>query len=207
MRYRSVEIFGDEKRLEGLCRTSLFGPGRLTWDLLACARRAPPLPAVSVGTGPDVLVVENSDPCWAAVDVLSHAGDHAIGAVVRGSGNAFPAQVSSPDRGCGRSRPRGGKRLVLGDFDPSGLEIAARAAAAAAELDMPAIRPAHRLWEAMAARPTQDPGRCDWETTGGRGWLGEPLWGQFHRIRAERGRVAQEAVAPEVIAAWATAAT
>ncbi len=204
MRYRSAEIFGAEKRLESLARTALFGPGRLSLELLACVRRAPPLPAVSVGSGPDVLVVENSDPYWAAVDVLSRERGHPVGAVVWGSGNSFPAQVESLSADVAGRGPVVGNIWYWGDFDPPGLAIAANAAAAASQLDMPAVEPAYRLWESMAERPAQDPGGRTWEGAAGRAWLGEPLWERFGRVRDECGRVAQEAVPPDVISAWAT---
>ena len=204
MRYRSAEIFGAEKRLESLARTALFGPGRLSLELLGCVRRAPPLPAVSVGSGPDVLVVENSDPYWAAVDALSRQCGHPVGAVVWGSGNAFPAQVGSLAADVAGRGPVAGGIWYWGDFDPPGLGIAASAAHAASQLDMPAVEPAYRLWEAMAERPAQEAGGCAWDRDAGRDWLGESLWERFGRVRDERGRVAQEAVAPDVIAAWAT---
>lgn len=204
MRYRSAEIFGDEKRLESLARTALFGPGRLSLQLLACARRAPPLAAVPVGSGPDVLVVENSDPYWAAVDALSRERGHPVGVVVWGSGNAFPAQVGSLAGDVAGRGPVTGNIWYWGDVDPPGLGIAANAAHAASQLDMPAVEPAHQLWEAMAQRPVQDPGTCTWDGDAGRNWLGESLWERFGPIRDQRGRVAQEAVAPDVIAAWAT---
>ncbi|WP_157734713.1 Wadjet anti-phage system protein JetD domain-containing protein [Actinopolyspora erythraea] len=203
MRYRSAEIFGDEKRLEALARTTLFGPGRLSLELLACVRRAPPLPAVSVGTGPDVLVVENSDPYWAAVDVLSYRDNHPVGAVIWGAGNSFPAQVGTLAVDVAGRGPVTGEIWYWGDFDPPGLAIATNAAAAAAELDMGHLKPAHLLWEEMAGRPTQNPGHCAWTGEVAESWLGPPLWERFSRVRAEQGRIAQEAVPPYTIAEWA----
>jgi len=206
MRYRSAEIFGDEKRLEVLARSSLFREGRLTLELLACVRRPPPLPAAAVGAGPDVLVVENSDPFWAAVEVLSqHDAEHPVGAVVWGSGNSFPSQVGSLAADVAGRGPVTGSIWYWGDLDPPGITIATNAAATAAELNMPPVEPAHALWETMADHPAQAAGHHQWPTTFDRHWLGKPLWDRFAHIRSKNARVAQESIAPEAIAEWARA--
>jgi hypothetical protein len=62
MRERSLEIFGDEKALDRLVTSVLFGPGRLSLTQLRAYRSRPPLPAMRVGEGPVLLVVENSRP-------------------------------------------------------------------------------------------------------------------------------------------------
>ena len=36
LKYRSLQLTGDEKRLQKLCKCRLFGPGRLTLDMLGC---------------------------------------------------------------------------------------------------------------------------------------------------------------------------
>ena len=38
MRYGSAELFGDEKRLENMMRSNLFGDGRISLAMLACTR-------------------------------------------------------------------------------------------------------------------------------------------------------------------------
>jgi len=62
LRERSLEVFGHEKTLDRLLGTGLFGPGRITLDLLRTFRAHPPLPAVHIGTG-DVLLVRHAGPC------------------------------------------------------------------------------------------------------------------------------------------------
>jgi hypothetical protein len=64
VRVRSAEVFGDEKRLDDLVKTRLFGPGRLSLELLGAVRYPPPLPTRLVGDGSSVLIVENVDPFW-----------------------------------------------------------------------------------------------------------------------------------------------
>lgn len=203
VRYRSAEIFGDEKCLDGMARTALFGPGRLSFNLLACVRIPAPLPAVAVGTGPDILVVENSDTYWVATDTLRKTHTHRIGAVAWGCGNAFPSQVAALGVDIGGRGPVTGTVWYWGDLDPAGLTIASDAATAAAAGGLPDIKPATALWAAMAERPAQNSGTVNWSATPGRNWLGDQLWQETATIREKRGRVAQESVTADVVAAWA----
>ncbi|WUI01547.1 DUF2220 domain-containing protein [Spirillospora sp. NBC_00431] len=201
MRYRSVQLFGDEKHLEAMARTSLFGPDRLTLETLACVRIPPPLAAATVGAGPDVLVIENSDTYWTAVHTLRHQITHTIGIVAWGAGRAFPSQVPTLTVDIAGRGPVTGTVWYWGDMDPDGLAIASGAAAVGT---IP-ILPARALWVAMAERPVQSPGTIDWTATPGREWLGPELWTQLAEIRSASGRVAQEAVPSTVIAEWAAA--
>ena len=62
LRERSVEIFGDEKRLDSLLGSQLFAPGRLTLELLRCYLPTVPIYVVSApanGASRPLLVVEN----------------------------------------------------------------------------------------------------------------------------------------------------
>lgn len=206
LRYRSVELFGDEKCLEGMARTNLFGPGRLSLEMLACIRIPAPLPAVVVGPGPDVLVVENSDTYWVAVEVLGQRDNHRIGAVAWGCGKAFPSQVAALGADVAGRGPVTGCVWYWGDLDPAGLVIATDAAAAATAAQVAQVRPAAGLWSAMGNRPIQETGDVDWLTTPGRHWLGTELWRQLARIRDAKGRVAQESVPAAVIGDWAESA-
>lgn len=202
-RYRSAELFGDEKRLDAMSRTKLFGPGRLSFDLLGCRRIPAPLPAVVVGDGPDVLVVENSDPYWVAVEVLTRRTGHPVGAVVWGSGNTFPSQVAVLAHDVAGAGPVSGTVWYWGDLDPRGVMIALDAAAVARTEDLPRIRPAIGLWEAMAAATVQRAGAVDWSGVDAEPWLGRELWSALEPVRAARGRVAQESVPIAAIEAWA----
>jgi hypothetical protein len=206
-RYRSVELFGDEKRLEAIARTGLFGPGRLTFELLACVRIPAPLPSAMVGDGPAVLVVENSDTYWTAVDVLRGSSGHPIGAVAWGSGNAFPSQVSAFSVDLGGRGPVTGDVWYWGDLDPPGVAIAVEAARVAARAGgAVAVRPAAGLWAAMAERPVQDAGRVTWpDPAAGLSWFGAQVWHLFDPVRNVAGRVAQEAVPGNVIGEWSAA--
>lgn len=202
VRYRSVELFGAEKRLERLARGALFGPGRLSLAMLACRHLPPPLAAVALGDGPDVLVVENSDTYWVAVDAVRAAGYRCrVGAVVWGSGNSFPSQMDALVVDVAGRGPVSGTVWYWGDLDPAGVTIAAGAAAGAARLDVDFRAPA-ALWRATATAPHQDAGAVDWSPAlAAAAWFGA-LWECFTPVVAGSARVAQEAVPAGVIEAW-----
>ena len=203
MRYRSAQVFGDEKRLETMARTALFGPGRLSMELLACQRIPPPLAAAKVGSGPDVLVSENSDPYWMAIEALRTEAAHSVGLVVWGAGKSFPIQIPTLNVDVAGHGPAQGTVWYWGDLDPDGLAIAVEAANVATIVGGPAIRPATRLWAAMADAPVQSAGSVDWPVAVGQHWLGTELANRLDMVRRARGRVAQESVPPSVIAEWA----
>lgn len=119
---RSLEIFGDEKRLDALRQgETLFG-GRLGLADLAC-RRLPPLLVWHPGHSgcPVALVVENA----AAFDSFRWFNERAglWCAVVWGAGNAFRHSHAGLDAVFAAT---GGERAVyFGDLDPKGVEILA----------------------------------------------------------------------------------
>ncbi|HYG22092.1 MAG TPA: hypothetical protein VEH04_04855 [Verrucomicrobiae bacterium] len=127
LRERSVEIFGDEKRLDSLLGSQLFAPGRLTLELLRCYLPSVPIYVVSVpddGASRPLLVVENHT----TFDTLCRWNEkqRLYSAIAFGAGAAFIAA-------CESLRPHliapgcSGKLLYFGDLDPKGLWIPARA--------------------------------------------------------------------------------
>lgn len=203
-RFRSAELFGNEKALDSLAKTALFAEGRLSYDLLRCTRYAPPLPAAVVGYGPDVLVVENGDPYWVAVEALRTLPGHPVGAVVWGCGSSFPSQVASLATDIAGRGPVTGTIWYWGDLDPRGVAIASSAADEAAVNGLGPLLPAVSLWGAFASCDVSQPGQHLWSETG-RSWLGDQLWQVLEGVRDAAGRVPQEAVPPDAVAAWAAA--
>ena len=201
VRYRSADIFDREKRLDELARTRLFGPDRLSLDLLSCRRIAPPLAATVVGTGADILVVENSDTYWVVLEALRGIKGHGIGIVAWGSGRSFPSQVASLGFDVAGRGPVRGTVWYWGDFDPAGIDLAVAASRAT---DAIAVVPAVGLWAAMADVDVQGAGEHDWERVNDAEWLGDELSQRLQHIRAARGRIAQERVPVELVATWAT---
>jgi len=177
-----VPVLGDEKALDALSKSVLFGDGRLSFDLLRCQRIPPPLPVAAVGDGPDVLNVENSDPYWYAVDQLRAHPGHPIGAVVWGSGDTFPTQVPALGIDVAGRGPITGTALYRGDLDPKGVRIAADAASAAAALGVAAIRVPVELWAAHLAVPVTRLGSYQWDDTGA-AWFAAELWAELEPVR------------------------
>lgn len=200
-RIRSAEILGDEKALDTLSKSVLFGDGRLTFDLLRCQRIPPPLPAAAVGDGPDVLIVENSDPYWYAVEQLRAHPGHRIGAVIWGSGDTFPAQVPALGVDVAGRGPVTGVAWYWGDLDPKGVRIAVDAARVANVSSVAPIKVPVELWAAHLEATVTSPGAYQWDGTGA-AWFNTELWEAFEPVRSARGRVSQEACAPAAIAAW-----
>ena len=140
---RSLEIFGDEKRLDQLARGSaLFGESRLTPEKLCCFIVPEPLPWAA---GPDpsgpLLVIENA-ATWHSYSRWN-AEQKLFSAVVYGCGNRFMDGVCSlSDIFTALSGPR--RVLYFGDLDPQGLLIPQEASARAQAAGLPAVEP--HLW-------------------------------------------------------------
>ncbi|MCA9559197.1 MAG: hypothetical protein KC583_11625 [Myxococcales bacterium] len=137
-RERSLEVFGDEKRLEALRGGSLFAPGRLTLDTLRCFAVSPPLVWRSFAGAPVGLIVENHHS-WHSFCRFS-AATGAYAAVVYGAGKALLKALPTLAE---VAEAAGVERFVyLGDVDPDGLHIGRRATEDAAALNLPPIAPA-----------------------------------------------------------------
>ncbi|MDZ5455303.1 Wadjet anti-phage system protein JetD domain-containing protein [Azohydromonas lata] len=154
---RSLEIFGDEKRLDALrSGDHLFG-GRLSLHTLGAFVVPPPLPyRPAAAPGRPVLVVENHDSFWSFGEWNQHARRYA--AVVYGAGEAFRSSGAALGQVLREVRASGAE--YLGDLDPKGLRIPMefnRAALPAGPQVAPAL-PAYR-WLLDHGR-TRDKAQC-----------------------------------------------
>jgi hypothetical protein len=139
---RSLQIFGDEKRLDSLRATTLLRDDRLTLRALGCYTVAEPL---GWERGPNatepLLVIENACTWDTYCRWNRETGE--FSGIVYGGGNRFMDSVS-------RLRDVfseiGGTRRVLyfGDLDPQGLRIPRAASRLALRCDLPPIEP--DLW-------------------------------------------------------------
>lgn len=192
LRERSLELLGEEKALDTLVGTSLFGPGRLTLELLRTYRVTLPLHITSVGSGDVLLVVENSDTFDSLRRALSETPGR-VGTLAWGAGAGFEASVLS----VASVMPAVREIRYFGDLDAAGLRIPAAASRLALLEGLPAVRPATALYTALLAvgrsRGAQLPldGQRAEELVG---WLDPPHRQPCRRLLAERHRIAQEAV-------------
>lgn len=119
---RSLEIFGDEKRLDALRASggnSLFG-GRLPLSALGAFVVPSPLPyRMADAAGKPVLVVENHNSFWSFGEWNQQAKRYA--AVVYGSGTALYGSGKALEQVL--HEVGGVGALYLGDLDPAGVRI------------------------------------------------------------------------------------
>lgn len=142
---RSLQIFGDEKRLDALHSSTLFQKDRL--DLrthLCCEHIGVPLAwqrgPVNASTQP-LIVIENAATAHSYCRWNETGGF--FSAVVYGDGNRFIDGIKFLKE---IFKELGGPRRVLyfGDLDPQGLRIPQEAAKRVQSADFPAVEP--HLW-------------------------------------------------------------
>lgn len=202
---RSLQIFGDEKRLDALLATSLFQSDRLTLDLLRCTIVGEPL-GWKRGPGPaanrPIIVIENAATwhsyCrWNAERCL-------FSAVVYGKGFQSAASVQYL---ADVFSELGGQRPVqyFGDLDPPGLEIPQLATAYALAHGLPKLEP--HLWSYRQLLQVGQGKETDWE-----GDPADPLCVEWLGNLAEPGlelfargkRLAQEHIGWEFLSGQAS---
>jgi hypothetical protein len=202
MRERSVGLFGREKRLDELVRTPLFGPGRLSLELLRCFSMSPPL-AFELGPagteGRPCLVIENHHTWWSFCGWNARVGQYS--AVVYGAGGGFGREavafLAEHSRRWGTSVAE-----YFGDLDPEGLAIPRRAAldfAADLHIDIvPATRWYARLLDLADAATL--PVLAPYPLNDGIQWLGGDLEPRVRRYLSAGVRVPQELLGTEQLA-------
>jgi hypothetical protein len=145
IKYRSLQLTGDEKRLGVLAKGALFGPGRLSLELLGCLQNIPPLAWESVNEQPSMIVFENTASFTVARGVLMEMRHPPYGMVAYGGGASFIQSI--------RHLTHIGRPISLieyvGDLDRPGLRIAKAASEAAIQIGLPPVKPAATLHQAM----------------------------------------------------------
>lgn len=197
---RSLEIYGDEKRLDGMCSgDSLFG-GRLQLSTLGCFRVPQPLPyRLADAPGKPVLVVENHNSFWSFGEWNHQTKRYA--AVVYGSGEAFRRtgralqQVLREVDGIGAE--------YLGDLDPKGVRIPCDFNGTA-ETGSPQVRPARAFYEWLLVHGTRrhrhECAKVD--ATCAEKWLGHALAAQVTELWGSEHWIPQEALGLEQLLAF-----
>lgn len=200
-RERSLDIFGDEKALDHIVFTPLFGAGRLTYRLLRFRPCWPPVHQEILGNGP-WLLVEN----WTTFETLAiyARGSDWDGRLIWGAGNQVGTRLES--LAAAGQAPAGGL-WYFGDIDTPGFRIARMAADRAEGLGFGPARPATALYglcyEAGSPRQGKPPDASlsQWIVR----WIGEPLGHELVTVLAGKGKIVQETVGVELLATQGTA--
>ena len=197
---RSLEIFGDEKRLDNLrTGTSLF-KGRLSLKALGAFLVPLPLPYRQANApGKPVLVVENHNSFWSFGEWNQTALRYS--ALVYGAGEAF----RSTGQALGQVlREVGGDGAeYLGDLDPKGVGIPLEFNRASSTQDLQ-VRPALDLYQWLLSHGhRREKPECRGATAQmATSWLGLELGAAVAEIWAQGLWIPQEALGFEQLRSW-----
>jgi hypothetical protein len=120
-KYRSLQLTGDEKRLEKLCRGMLFGPDKLSLEMLGCEKEILPMVIAPISVAPVMLLFENAAPFMLARRVLSDLGNSRVGCIGYGGGTQLIKSVGY----FSMIDPCVQEIYYVGDLDAEGLQIGA----------------------------------------------------------------------------------
>jgi hypothetical protein len=199
---RSLEIFGDEKRLDQLRagRTNLYG--QLSLAALGCRICPIPLPFEAgplSARGQPVLILENNDS-WASFSLWNRRAARYAAVAYAGGGHGKSIAYDENFIDELLERFESTKLLYFGDIDPAGLHIASGAAERRAKRQALPLQPADRLYGWLLAHGTRTPIQ-----SGQRGkftdvaWLPEELRGRVEALFLQRLRIPQESLGTRVL--------
>ena len=141
-KYRSLQLTGDEKRLESLASGSLFAQGCLTLEMLGCLPESLPLATEHLSSEPSMLVFENAAPFMLARRIAAGSAKPLFGRLAWGAGTqVLKAVCYFP-----MIRPTVTEIFYVGDLDAAGMRIAADLQRASTSIP---VRPATRFHQAM----------------------------------------------------------
>ncbi len=194
-RERSLDICGDEKALDAVVFTPLFGDGRLSYEMLRCEPCWPPVHQEILGVGP-WLVIEN----WTTFRTLAGAARRCgwEGRLIWGAGNQVGTRLTS----LAAAEPAPQRLMYFGDIDSAGFRIARMAAARAAALNLGELTAAHELYRMCHAAgvPRTTTHAADAELQQWiQAWLTGPLGDGIARLVADGGRIVQETIGVEFL--------
>jgi hypothetical protein len=198
LRERSLEIFGDEKLLETRVSGPLFGPDRLTLDMLQTYLCWPTVERFTYGPG-DWLIVENYTTYHSLGRRARELGFD--GHIIWGSGNGVATRLAAL-----AAEPARPPRLYyFGDVDAGGFRIARSANGRAAALGLPPLLAAGGLYQLTVKKGeprndtnsrNPDPTLSGWIHQ----WLDTSLADAVAEVLATRQRIVQETVGRELLA-------
>jgi hypothetical protein len=200
LRERSLELCGDEKRLERLLDTALFAPGRLTLELLRAEQVFEPFAMRRINRRPLLLAVENATTYRTLSAYLPPDG--AVGLVGFGRGWQFVTSIGSVLD----IRPPVSEIRYFGDLDVNGLSIPVKATAVAQSIALPVVQPAAGLYRLLLHHGTPSKGSRDATHAATRAaaselacWLPTDLQAPVIELLSRGSRIAQEWVGADVL--------
>lgn len=147
LKYRSLQLTGDEKRLGILAKSELFGPGRLSLVDLGCVEDVPPLACDEINGEPSIIIFENAGSFAVARKVLSRLNRCPYGWIGFGGGRSIVSSIRSLV-----DTPKRFKTIeYVGDLDREGLHIANAARSEAHRAGLGEVRAAKGIHAAMIA--------------------------------------------------------
>lgn len=188
---RSLEIFGDEKRLERMCQSGMLF-GKLPLSVLGCFQVSAPLPyRPAVAPGRPALVLENKDAYWSFGEWNTTA--NYFSAVVYGGGEAF--QSTGAALAQMMHEVSAGSALYFGDLDPKGIRIPLEFNRKTAP-GQPQVSPAIELYAWLVSNGVRrsKPECADAPTNLAAAWLEEPLASAIQTIWMQGKWLPQEAL-------------
>ena len=194
---RSLEIFGDEKRLDALSAGGTLFGGRLPLSAIGAFQVPLPLPYRQADApGRPVLVLENHNSFWSFGEWNEQATRYS--AVIFGSGKAFLSSGAALEQVLREVNGVGVE--YLGDLDPTGVRIPLDFNRAALPGSIQ-IEPALDLYRWLlenGIRRARDESQ-DLPVTLGQEWLGTELGETLTQLWAEGHWIPQEALGFEAL--------
>lgn len=195
IRERSLELTGDEKRLDRLVGSRLFAPGRLSLKLLRCEQVHPPFVYERVHSAASALVIENHQTYHSMLKTPTAIPD--VGLLVYGAGNHLTGSVSY----FADIEPRVEEIRYFGDIDLDGLEIPRRASYVTEKMGLPGVEPAADLYNLLlrVGRTAKSDPVSHATATRAAKWLPEDLREKVVEMLVSGRRMAQEAIGRKVL--------
>lgn len=199
---RSLEIFGDEKRLDQLRGGTTVLFGQLNLATLGCRICPIPLPFEAgpvAARGRPILIIENNDT-WASFSQWNRGAARyaAVAYAGGGHGKSLAYDEAFIDELLGRFQAV--ELYYFGDIDPTGLHIASRAAERRAHRQACPLQPAATLYRWLLAYGIRTIlKRTERGSPTDLSWLPQELRGAVKDLFAAGQRIPQEALGTRVL--------
>jgi hypothetical protein len=203
---RSLEIFGDEKRLDQLRTSSThFFDHQLALAALGCRLCPIPLPyeeGPPATRGRPILIIENNDT-WASFCTWNRIASAFAAVAYAGGGNAKGIGFDELFIDSLLERRGSSQLYYFGDLDPRGVHIGAGAAQRRAARESVPLQPAATLYAWLLAQGVRVKAMTEESVTKeGLEWFPPALRAPVAELFAARCRIPQECLGTRVLRGW-----